>query len=301
MQLASRFTISSAARALASVALAAALNPASAAEIATDPGDYTGLPSGTMLGILYYQHTERDAYYAAGQRASAPFKLQTDIGIGRYVHYTTMGSYLVTPQVVVPFGQVDLRTPFGPIGSSSASGTGDPIVGSALWLVNRPDQLRYWTVSAFASLPLGSYHGARGPVNLGENRYKGIFQSAYLTPLAKNILLDLVAEYAVYGANDDFLGLRRKQRSTYGVQGHLRYMLSPGTALALTYYHDFGGETLLDGVAQQDRQNNQRLQIGLGSFISPSLQLQIQAGKSFRTENGARESSRINLRLVKVL
>lgn len=288
-------------RALVIAGCAAVAAPASAAEIATDPGDYTGLPAGTRLGILYAQYAERDAYYADGNKIGAPFQLNTHIGLARYVHYTTVAGHLITPQIVIPFGKVDLRTPFGPLAANSASGTGDPIVGAALWLINNPEQQRYLTVSAFASIPVGSYDGARGPVNVGENRSKGIFQTGYVTLLTRKVVLDLVAEYAVYGENDDFLGLRRKQDAVYGAQAHLRYMLSSGTALALTYYHDFGGETRLNGVSQQDRMNNSRLQLGIGSFVTPTMQLQLQVGKALKTTSGARESGRVNLRLVKVL
>ncbi|MGF6273667.1 hypothetical protein ABIB38_002041 [Massilia sp. UYP11] len=283
-----------AACALAAAGLAALLAPATAAEIPTDPGDYVALPAGTDLGILYYQRAEYKAVYADGKRLAVPFNLVTDIGVARWVHYTKLGDYLVTPQVIIPFGKVDVR-------SQSASGVGDPIVGSALWLVNRPEEKRWATVSAFVSLPVGKYDGAQGPINLGENRWKGVLQSSYMTALSANLMLDLVGEYALYGENDDFVGLRRKQDASYGGQVHLRYNLSPATALSLSYYHDFGGESKLNGVAQHDRMNNSRFLVGLAGFVSPTVQLQLQAGKSLKVTNGVKESSRINLRLVKVL
>jgi hypothetical protein len=281
-------------RALAAAGLAALLVPATAAEIPTDPGDYVALPAGTDLGILYYQRAEFKAVYANGRRLAVSFNLGTDIGLARWVHYTRLGDFLVTPQVIIPFGKVDLRP-------QSASGVGDPVVGSALWLVNRPEEQRWFTVSAFASLPVGKYDGAQGPVNLGENRWKGVFQSAYITALSKNVMLDVVGEYALYGDNDDFAGRRRKQDASYGGQVHLRYMLAPTTSVSLTYYHDFGGASKLNGVAQHDRMNNSRFLVGLAGFVSPTMQLQLQAGKSLKVTNGVKEDSRINLRLVKVL
>lgn len=289
-----QFSLRSLTRALVAAGLAAMLAPTMAAEIATDPGDYVALPAGTDLGIVYYQRAEFNAVYANSSRVPVPFKLVTDIGLARWVHYTKLGDYLVTPQVIIPFGKVDLS----PL---SASGVGDPIIGSALWLVNRPEEKKWFTVSAFASLPLGKYDGAQGPINLGENRWKGVLHSAYMTALSKNLMLDLVGEYALYGENDNFVGLRRKQDASYGGQVHLRYNLSPATALSLSYYHDFGGESKLNGVVQHDRMNNSRFLVGLTGFVSPTVQLQVQAGKSLKVNNGVKESSRLNLRLVKVL
>jgi hypothetical protein len=114
-------------------------------------------------------------------------------------------------------------------------------------------------------------------------------------------MLDLVGEVAIYGENDDFAGARRKQEASYGGQAHLRYMLAPTTSVSLSYYHDFGGENKLDGVAGHDRMNNSRFLVGVAGFVSPTMQLQLQAGKALKMTNGVKEDSRINLRLVKVL
>jgi hypothetical protein len=287
------FSLRSVTRALLATGFAALLAPAVAAEIPTDPGDYAALPAGTDLGVVYYQHTEYKSVYAKGTKQPGPFRLETDIGLARWVHYTRLGDYLVTPQVIIPFGKVD----GGPL---STSGVGDPIVGSALWLVNEPEQQRWVTVSAFVSVPVGKYD-ANEPLNMGENRWKGVFQSAYLTSLAKNVMLDLVGEVALYGENDDAGGVRRRQDASYGGQVHLRYMLAPTTSVSLSYYHDFGGESKLNGVEQHDRMNNSRFLVGVAGFVSPTMQLQLQAGKALKMTYGAKESSRINLRLVKVL
>jgi hypothetical protein len=293
LQPTSPFSLRNVTRALVAAGFAAMLAPAMAAEIPTDPGDYVALPAGTDLGIVYYQHTEFKSVYANGTKLPGPFRLETDIGLARWVHYTKLGDYLVTPQVIIPFGKVD-------VGPFSTSGVGDPIVGSALWLVNQPEQQRWVTVSAFASVPVGKYD-AHEPLNMGENRWKGVFQSAYITSLSKNVMLDLVGEVALYGENDDAGGVRRKQDASYGGQVHLRYMLAPTASVSLSYYHDFGGESKLNGVEQHDRMNNSRFLVGLAGFVSPTVQLQLQAGKSVKVNNGPKEDSRINLRLVKVL
>jgi hypothetical protein len=283
---------------LAGIVAASAVAAAPAAEIATDPGDYAALPPGVRLGILYYQHTERDAYYAAGQRLGGPFRLDSDIGLARFVHYAKVGDYVVDPQIIVPFGRVALKTPFGPLGPVSAQGVGDPLVGGTLWLVNQAP--RWLGLSAFVSIPVGSYDGNRGPVNVGEHRWKGILQAGFVTALSEHVMLDLVAETALYGDNSNFVGARKEQDASFGAQVHLRYMLSPASSVALSYFQDVGGETTVGGAEQHDRMNNRRWQLGFTSFVTPSLQLQVRAGSGGRTENGARESSRVNLRLVQV-
>lgn len=271
-----------------------------AAEIATDPGDYAALPAGVDLGIVYLQHTERDAYYASGNRLPGRFRLETEIGLLRWVHFTRIGEYVVDPQIIIPFGTVRLKTPFGPLSPTSSSGVGDPLVGGTLWLLNHAEEKRWFGVSAFVSVPLGRYDEDKGPVNVGENRWKSIFQAGYVTALPGNFMLDVIGEYAVYGENDDFLGMKRKQDASYGLQTHLRYLFSPTTHVALSYFRDYGGETRLDGVRQHDRMSNDRWLATFASFVTPTVQLQAQIGESISVDNGARESTRFNLRVVTV-
>ncbi|QBP74685.1 transporter [Herbaspirillum huttiense] len=284
----------------AASALTFSAGSAAAAEIATDPGDYAALPAGANLALLYGQHTERNANYANGNRTAGDFRLVTDIGLARFVHFMQVGDYTIDPQIIIPFGKVDLQTAFGPLKPVSASGVGDPLVGGTLWLLNQQQQQRWLGVSAFVAVPAGNYDGSKGPVNVGENRWKGIFQLGYVTALPANFMLDVIGEYAVYGDNTNFLGLKREQDASYGLQTHLRYMFSPTTSLALSWYQDFGGATKLNGVAQNDRMNNGRLQAGFSTFVAPTVQLMVQYGQSIQVENGAKESNRINLRIAKV-
>lgn len=295
-----RFAQAQAVKPLVLACLAALGLAAQAAEIATDPGDYAALPPGVDLGIVYYQHAERNAYYANGSKLPGSFKLETDIGLLRFVHFTKLGDYVIDPQIIIPFGGVKLKTPFGPLSPTTASGVGDPLVGGTLWLMNRSEQKQWFGVSAFASLPIGNYEAARGPVNVGENRWKGIFQAGYVGALSDKIMLDVIGEYSIYGDNDDFLGLKKEQDASYGIQTHLRYLFSPATYAALSYYHDWGGETRLNGVAQQDRMNNDRWLATFATFVAPTVQLLVQGGQALSVENGAKESSRFNLRVVKV-
>ena len=91
------------------------------------------------------------------------------------------------------------------------------------------------------------------------------------------------------------MGLKKKQDASYGIQSHLRYVISPATSVALSYFHDFGGATSLDGAAQNDRMNRGRWQVGIASFITPRVQVQHQAGKASKVENGARVRISVNV------
>ncbi|MDP3536403.1 MAG: transporter [Halomonas sp.] len=273
---------------------------AQAAEIATDPGDYVPLPEGSNLGLLYLQYASRDSVYANGDQLPGGAGLDTHIGLARLIHYLDIGGYTVNPQVILPFGKVNLTSPFGPLEPESATGIGDPMIGATAWLVNNPEQQQWFGLSAFASIPFGQYDSHKGPVNVGENRWKGIFQAGYVTGLSDHFMLDLIAEYAIYSNNDDFLGIRREQDDSQSLQTHFRYLLNPQSHIALSYYHTFGGETTVGGVQQDDELNNNRWLATFSTFVQPTLQLQAQYGQDIGVENGFKEDQRFNLRLAKV-
>lgn len=273
---------------------------AQAAEISSDPGDYIPLPAGTDLLALYLQNSQHDAYYSDGKKLPADLAMEANVGVFRYVHFMELAGVIINPQVVIPFGHVELEKSFGGLPQTTSSGIGDPMIATSAWLYNNPSTGRYMAVLATAALPLGEYDGDKGPINLGQNRWRGIFQAAYVTPLTQRSLLELVTEYAVYGKNDDYFGMTQRRDDSYGVQTHLSYAPLPGSRIGLSYFHDFAGETELDGIAQGDELNGNRWLVSASTSLAPGTQLLVQYGESIKVENGAFESQRVNMRLVKL-
>lgn len=271
-----------------------------AAEIPTDPGDYLPLPAGTDLLVFYLQHNHFNAYYSDGKKQAGDFEMASNVGILRYVHYMELGGFIINPQVVVPFGEIQLKKPFAGLSEMSITDVGDPMLAATTWLYNNPETRRYIAMSTTAVLPLGGYDGDRGPINMGANRWSGIFHLAYVTPVTAKSMFELVTEYAVYGKNDDFLGMTQKRDDFYGVQGHLSYTPVPGSRFGVSYFHDYGGETELNGVSQGDKLDNSRWLLSAATQLTADTQLLLQYGDSIKVENGPYERQRVNLRLVKV-
>lgn len=265
-----------------------------AAVLSTDPGDYVALPVGTNLGLLYYQHVERNKVNVDGHTATRDFGLDSDIGIARFVHWTTLGGFTVTPQVIIPFGHLDMSG----MRNYSTTGVADPMVGSALWLLNDPERERYLAVAGYVGIPLGNYdHDA--PVNLGENRWKGMVHLAYVQALVPHKLYaELTLEHDNFGKNDDFNGATLRQDNVFEVQAHLRYALNDKNQLGVSWYRTTGGENHVDGVAQNDSSRTDRYLLTWQHFLNPTLQVQTQFGQDVEVRNGPQEQYRLNLRIA---
>jgi hypothetical protein len=110
--------------------------------------------------------------------------LNSDIGITRFKFL----GHTVAVQAIVPFGGLndaninghDLR---------SATGGGDPIFATGMWLVNDTEHNRYFSFVNFVPIPIGTYdkHGA---LNLGSNRWQNDLQVDYTEIFLKKVVVD---------------------------------------------------------------------------------------------------------------
>jgi hypothetical protein len=122
-------------------------------------------------------------------------------------------------------------------------------------------------VSLSVVAPTGQFFPER-LVNLGTNRWAFKPEFAVSHPMGQRWLLDAYAAVWLFGSNGSFYpgDSVRTQEPMGAFQGHLSYSFGRQlwAALDATYY--VGGQSTIDGVASDDRQNNTRLG---GTFVFP--------------------------------
>ncbi|ALU88016.1 quinohemoprotein alcohol dehydrogenase protein [Herbaspirillum rubrisubalbicans M1] len=283
---------------LASV-LSVTMLPIAAQAIDVDIGDFVPAPAGTTVGLLYYQHVERTSLYAQGQKAATDPKLDSDIGIARLVHYTTIGGLAFAPQVMVPFGREDAGRDTAALGQTS--GVGDIILAAPFWPVNDAASRTYLGIAPYLYLPTGSYDHNRA-LNLGENRWKFDLQVGFVKGLTDKWYLELTGDGMVYGKNGDYgsSGATQRQKPLFQGQSYLRYQFTPAANVFVSLSQTWGGETRINGVDSNDEARERKASIGGSWFILPKTQLLMALGRDLSVENGFKENARINLRLLHV-
>lgn len=269
--------------------------PASALDL--DAGDYVPAAAGTTLGLLYLQQAERDHLYRDGHRLAGSPGLDSQIGILRLVHYADVGGYRVAPQILLPFGRLDGRHDGNALGDSS--GLADPILAMPVWLLEQPQRRRFFAITPYLFVPVGRYDHDQ-PLNLGENRWKLTLQAGYVTGLGDRLALDLAADVTFYGDNDSYgpLRLNHEQKPSYQYQGFLRYPLGDTLDLRAGLSWQHGGENCLDSSWLNDSQRTGKWSAGFAWFFRPDAQLAATFGRDLAVDNGFREDSRVNLRLL---
>lgn len=291
--------------AIAAAALGAALLGAVqfAHAVELDPGDYTALPDGMNAVVLYGQYAKRNALYANGDRVPVNARLDSTVGILRYLHVARIDDrWTVDPQFLLPFGELKAGGDLAALGRES--GVGDLILATAFKYKIDAKAGEVFGFTPFLWLPTGTYDRSQ-PLNLGEHRWKAAFQLGYTRPLAAAWRWDLIGDVTVYGRNDQCAAAcgsatdrTFKQDPLYHLQTHLRYEVSPALSLSAAYGHIAGGRTEVDGVEQPNRQRTDYVRFAAGYFVTPTTQILTTIGRDLRQQNGLRENARLNLRLL---
>ncbi|GAB3625817.1 hypothetical protein PTE30175_04060 [Pandoraea terrae] len=281
-----------------SVTLAALGLSMPARAIDVDAAEYQPVPPGTNLALLYYQHVDRNQLYSGGQRVPGDNRLDSDIGIFRYLHYMNVGGFLTAPEILVPFGRLDAHGATSSLGN--ASGAGDVILGLPTWLLNDADHQQYFAVTPFLIAPTGSYD-KNSALNLGNNRWQYTLQFGYLAGITQKLFLNLTGDVSFFGANNDF-GPRSqtlRQDPLYELQVAVHYKVTDTLDLRAGYAHFWGGQTKVDGVDQHNASQQQKFYVGAAWFFNPTTQILTTWGRDISVANGFKETNRINLRLLK--
>lgn len=264
---------------------------------AIDAGDYVPAPPGTQLGLVYQQFSHSGALYADGKKVDDKAELDVAVTIFRYVGFTKVAGMTLDYQVLQPFGY--LRGDGSTASLGKATGFGDTILVSTLWVHNDPANKSYLGITPYLFIPTGEYDPNKA-LNLGENRWKGSLQAVYSKGLGEHFVAELAGDAMLFGGNNQLGGRRLTQRAMYRVQGFGRYLIDPANEANVRLMYVTGGETRIAGLAQN---NITKTLSVLGTFrhtFSPKWQLLTQAGTDLSVKNGFREGARIQLRLLKV-
>lgn len=251
------------------------------AATAPDPGDYTGLPAGTDLALLYYNHVTADNLYQNGNKAASDIGLKADIGIARFVHFTKWGDYLVDPQIVVPFGSQKLD-----LTNSKTSGLGDVIFGGTLWTKADLANGEHLGWSVFVTAPTGDDKNKGFAVS--DNRWKVELAAGYIKRFAPKWSIDLIPQVEFY---DDDRKTGTKRDPMFRGFAHLRYHLSDTAHVAISYRHAVGAKETLNGNQVAKAMNDNAVLLTGAMFLDKSWRVQLQAAQDINVENGPKTTT----------
>lgn len=267
--------------------------------VTVDAGDYTRLPDGTNLAVLYLQNTSGSDLYGNGDKVSNNADLDVNLSILRAVHFMDVGDYTIVPQFLLPIGGLDTGGILSE--TTSENGIGDLIFAPTFHFIQDPERKESLAFTPWITAPTGTYDKAKTFNALGENRWKVTLQLGYITPISEKWTIDVVGDVTLYGDNDKHTSnnVKLEQDPLYELQTHLRYSISSSTYLAGMVSYSWGGATVLDGVEQDNDQSRTKALVSVGHFMSPTWQVVASYGQDMNTDEGVKEDTRFNIRLLK--
>ncbi|WP_218062077.1 transporter [Endobacter medicaginis] len=273
--------------------------PARAADLDADDYSAGGLPAGTNLALLYFQHAVRDQYNAFGNKAGRG-DLTSDIGILRYAHFVDVGPFIADPQFLLPFGSLHGSGDQRALGS--ASGIGDLILASTFWLYRDKVAGRYFGVTPFIYAPTGQYNRNQ-PLSLGENRWKFTLQTAYVTPLfTPKLTMQVSADVTFYTHNSSYGAASQTltQKPLGEFQEWFMYHVNKDLDIRAGTFQFVGGTQFVDGQrVRNSHTSTVNFKVGFGWNFAPTWSLVGLYGRDAHVENGFEESTRFNFRVLK--
>ena len=260
--------------------------------------DFFGAPSGTSLGVLYLPATRAQDFRGPAD-STGKAELKVNAMAYRQVYFTDACGTLCTPQLILPFADIDARLP-GASRRTGESGFGDPQVGGTLFFINDPTSRTYSGLLSLITLPVGEYHSTNPDVSPGANRWGATFVYNYTKGIGENWVLEANLEAQLYGKNDDYFGSELKQDPLYRLQAFASYDFTPATYGALRLIQATGGALRINNRSIDDtRKRYTQVGFEVGHWLDKQNQVMFSLSQNVATTNGYAGTDAL-LRLVHV-
>ncbi|NWA43584.1 transporter [Pseudomonas reactans] len=260
--------------------------------------DFFGAPSGTSLGVLYLPATRAQDFRGPAD-STGKADLKVNAMAYRQVYFTDACGTLCTPQLILPFADIDARLP-GASRRTGESGFGDPQVGGTLFFINDPTSRTYSGLLSLITLPVGEYHSTNPDVSPGANRWGATFVYNYTQGIGENWVLEANLEAQLYGKNDDYFGSELKQDPLYRLQAFASYDFTPATYGALRLIQAEGGALRINNRSIDDtRKRYTQVGFEVGHWLDKQNQVMFSLSQNVATTNGYAGTDAL-LRLVHV-
>lgn len=249
-----------------------------------EPRRWSHLPTGMNFGGVGVIYTDGDILLDPVIEVEDVTVRLTGYG-GKYIRpFELLGK---SARIDLKYGYVQGRWKGilqGEPASTYRSGAIDPSIRLAVNLYGAPPlqgaeyvtyrrQLENETIvgaAVIVSFPLGQYFNDK-LINLGENRYT-IRPQLGIVHSRKDWTLELTTTTFLYTDNDELFGESlREQKPLYAAQVHIIYTINRGLWVSASGAYGYGGESKVNGVNKDDRQERYLYALNLGISITKRL------------------------------
>lgn len=255
-----------------------AVGGAAQAATAPDAGDYTALPAGTAMSLVYAEYLRGDQIYANGSKVALPSDLDLNIKLGVYreIHYLNVGGFRIDPQFIIPYGRQSIG-----LSGQRSRGIGDVVFGGTVWTIADMARGEHLGYSVFVTAPTGA--DKEKGFAISDNRWAADLQVGYIRKLTTSWSLDLIGQAEVYQDRRDTGAVKNPLLRAFT---HLRYHLTDATHIAGSLRYAAGAKETLNGATLSSRKSDTNAALTWASFVTREMQLQAQISQDLHVDSG---------------
>jgi hypothetical protein len=260
-----------------------------------EPRAYSNAPVGVNFLIAGYAQTQGGLVFDPSLPVTDP-NLKTSTALLAYIRALDFWGKSGKVSLVLPYvwlsGSADFE---GQPVQRVVNGFGDSFFRVSIDLLGAPaltlkefkNYKQDWIVgvSAQVSAPTGVYDGSR-LLNIGTDRWS-IRPEMGVSKAVGNLTLEITAGTTFYTDNKNFFGERiRSQNPIYSSQGHAIYSFPHDIWASLDATYFTGGQSTLNGISTNDRQQNWRSGLTLALPVDTRNSIKIYASKGVSARTG---------------
>ncbi|KAA6175493.1 transporter [Pseudomonas marginalis] len=145
---------------------------------------------------------------------------------------------------------------------------GGPALTAAEFANWKPET--FLTGAVWLTVPTGDYDKDR-VINIGANRWVVKPELGFGTPFGPT-WLEINTWVSLFGDNDEYHGNSKlEQKPLYAIEGHYSYTINRAFWASLDATYSRGGESKIDGIWQDNKQENGLLGASLGFMLTPQF------------------------------
>ncbi|MGE8278821.1 MAG: transporter [Stenotrophomonas sp.] len=280
------------------LALAGLCFTGTAAAIDIMPADYTVLPKGTTLGLLYAGHSRSDTFQLDGVGDIPQSSLDLNLGIVRVLHYSQIGNMPVAYQAFLPFGSMD-NFKVGGAKPDANDGVGDLTVGFTTFFATPAEPTKGTTVGVtwYLTAPTGDYD--LGKPGLGSGTYTFMPQLGVIHGFGNGWFVDGALDVALQKDHRE-QGVEVSVDPTWQAQAYLRRQVSAATSFSFGYSGTYGGKVENDDVYVMQKARGDVAKVFVSHMFTPTFQVNGMLGTEFNGKGGFEDKFIAQVRLMKV-
>jgi len=269
--------------------------------------DWQNLPTDLNMVFGYYSKIDTNTPIDTSLPLDG-LSLNADLYILRYARSFDIAGRNSAIQLLQPYADVSASFDNARFfdGTKHNGGMGDTQVVFVHNLFGGPalskEEFAQWTPETFLTsavwltVPNGDYDKDR-VINIGANRWVVKPEIAFGHPIGPT-WLELNTWVSLYGDNNDYQGNSKlEQDPLYAIEGHYSYTINRALWVSLDATWNKGGETKVDGVKQDNEQENTLLGASLGFMLSPQFGGLVAYSDTVSEQTGSPDVNTWTLRL----